>query len=192
MDEFIFYTEFGLTHVLDVQAYDHVLFFIVLTINYGFKDWKKALWLITFFTIGHTLTLTLSTYHLIYVKMDIVEFLIPLTIFITAFYNISTSKKIDKNKTIGSFFAFTFGLIHGLGFSGAIRILIDDTDQKFLPIMEFALGIEIAQIMVVLIIFILGFFVLNLFKIKKRELVLVASSVVIGLIIPMLIERKFW
>lgn len=192
MDEFIFYTEFGLKHVLDVQAYDHVLFFIVLTINYGFKDWKKALWLITFFTIGHTLTLTLSTYHLIYVKMDIVEFLIPLTIFITAFYNISTSKKIDKNKTIGSFFAFTFGLIHGLGFSGAIRILIDDTDQKFLPIMEFALGIEIAQIMVVLIIFILGFFVLNLFKIKKRELVLVASSVVIGLIIPMLIERKFW
>lgn len=192
MDEFIFYTEFGLTHVLDVQAYDHVLFFIVLTINYGFKDWKKALWLITFFTIGHTLTLTLSTYHLIYVEMDIVEFLIPLTIFITAFYNISTSKKIDKNKTIGSFFAFTFGLIHGLGFSGAIRILIDDTDQKFLPIMEFALGIEIAQIMVVLIIFILGFFVLNLFKIKKRELVLVASSVVIGLIIPMLIERKFW
>ena len=192
MDEFIFYTEFGLTHVLDVQAYDHVLFFIVLTINYGFKDWKKALWLITFFTIGHTLTLTLSTYHLIYVEMDIVEFLIPLTIFITAFYNISTSKKIHKNKTIGSFFAFTFGLIHGLGFSGAIRILIDDTDQKFLPIMEFALGIEIAQIMVVLIIFILGFFVLNLFKIKKRDMVLVASSVVIGLIIPMLIERKFW
>lgn len=192
MDEFIFYTEFGLKHVLDVQAYDHVLFFIVLTINYGFKDWKKALWLITFFTIGHTLTLTLSTYHLIYVEMDIVEFLIPLTIFITAFYNISTSKKINKNKTIGSFFAFTFGLIHGLGFSGAIRILIDDTDQKFLPIMEFALGIEIAQIMVVLIIFILGFFVFNLFKIKKRELVLVASSIVIGLIIPMLIERKFW
>ncbi len=192
MDEFIFYTEFGLTHVLDVQAYDHVLFFIVLTINYGFKDWKKALWLITFFTIGHTLTLTLSTYHLIYVKMDIVEFLIPLTIFITAFYNISTSKKIYKNKTIGSFFAFTFGLIHGLGFSGAIRILIDDTDQKFLPIMEFALGIEIAQIVVVLIIFSLGFFVLNLFKIKKRDMVLVASSVVIGLIIPMLIERKFW
>jgi hypothetical protein len=192
MDEFIFYTEFGLTHVLDVQAYDHVLFFIVLTINYGFKDWKKALWLITFFTIGHTLTLTLSTYHLIYVKMDIVEFLIPLTIFITAFYNISTSKKIHKNKTIGSFFAFTFGLIHGLGFSGAIRILIDDTDQKFLPIMEFALGIEIAQIVVVLIIFSLGFFVLNLFKIKKRDMVLVASSVVIGLIIPMLIERKFW
>jgi len=192
MDEFIFYTEFGLTHVLDVQAYDHVLFFIVLTINYGFKDWKKALWLITFFTIGHTLTLTLSTYHLIYVKMDIVEFLIPLTIFITAFYNISTSKEIHKNRTIGSFFSFTFGLIHGLGFSGAIRILIDDTDQKFLPIMEFALGIEIAQIMVVLIIFSLGFFVLNLFKIKKRDMVLVASSVVIGLIIPMLIERKFW
>lgn len=192
MDEFIFYTKFGLTHVLDIQAYDHVLFFIVLTINYGFKDWKKSLWLITFFTIGHTLTLTLSSYHLIYIKMDIVEFFIPLTIFLTALYNITSAKKIKKNRTIGSFFAFTFGLIHGLGFSGAIRILMDDTDQKFLPIIEFAMGIEIAQIMVVVTIFILSFFILNLFKIKKKEMILVVSSIIMGMVIPMLFERKFW
>jgi len=192
MDEFIFYTEFGLTHVLDIQGYDHVLFFIVLTIFYGFKDWKKAFWLITSFTIGHTLTLLLSTYHFIYIKMDIVEFLIPLTIFLTAFYNISTSKKINKSNIIGLIFAFIFGLIHGLGFSGAIRILIDDTDKKLLPILEFALGIEVAQIIVVLFIFILSFLVLNVLKIKKRDWVLVVSSIVIGLVIPMLLERKFW
>ena len=192
MDDLIFYTEFGLTHVLDIKAYDHILFFIVLTILYGFKDWKKALWLITFFTIGHTLTLILSTYNFIYVNMGIVEFLIPLTIFLTAFYNIATSKKTNRNITIGLFFAFIFGLIHGLGFSGAIRILIDDTDQKFLPIIEFALGIEIAQIIVVLFVFLLSFFVLNMFKIKKRDLILVVSSVVIGIVIPMLTERKFW
>ncbi len=192
MDEFIFYTEFGLTHVLDLQGYDHVLFFIVLTIFYGFKDWKKALWLITFFTIGHTLTLLLSIYQFIYIKIDIVEFLIPLTIFLTAFYNISTSKKKNRSNIIGLIFAFIFGLIHGLGFSGAIRILIDDTDREFLPIMEFALGIEIAQIIVVLFIFILSFFVLNVFKIKKRDLILVVSSIIMGLVIPMLLERKFW
>jgi len=192
MDEFIFYTEFGLTHVLDVQAYDHVLFFIVLTIFYSFKDWKKALWLITFFTIGHTFTLILSTYRFIFISTDIVEFLIPLTIFITAFYNISTSKKAHKNDIIGLFFSFIFGLIHGLGFSGAIRILIDDTDSKLLPILEFALGIEMAQIIVVLFIFSLSLFVLNVLKITRRDLVLVVSSIVMGMVIPMLFERKFW
>lgn len=192
MDEFVFYTEFGLTHVLDIQGYDHVLFFIVLTIFYGFKDWKKALWLITFFTMGHTLTLLLSSYHLLYIKMDIVEFLIPLTIFLTALYNIATSKKTNTSNFIGLIFAFIFGLIHGLGFSGAIKILIDDADQKFLPIMEFALGIELAQILVVLFIFSLSFFCLNVLKIKKRDLILIVSSVVIGLVIPMLFERKFW
>jgi len=192
MDEFIFYTNFGLTHVLDVQAYDHVLFFIVLTIFYGFKDWKKALWLITFFTIGHTLTLTLSSYRFIYINTDIVEFLIPLTIFVTAFYNISTSKNKNRNNTIGLFFSFIFGLIHGLGFSGAIRILIDDTESKLLPIIEFALGIELAQIIVVLFIFSLSFFVLKLFRIKKSEMILVVSSIVMGMVIPMLFERKFW
>lgn len=192
MEDLKFYTEFGLTHVLDVNAYDHVLFFVVLTISYGFKDWKKALWLITFFTIGHTLTLTLSSYHFLYVKMDIVEFLIPLTILLTGLYNITTSKKANRKITIGSFFAFVFGLIHGLGFSGAIRILIDDTEQKLLPILEFALGIEIAQIIVVLFVFLLSFIALNVLNIKKRDLILVVSSVVIGIVIPMLVERKFW
>lgn len=192
MEDLKFYTEFGLTHVLDVNAYDHVLFFVVLTISYGFKDWKKALWLITFFTIGHTLTLTLSSYHFLYVKMDIVEFLIPLTILLTGLYNITTSKKANRKITIGSFFAFVFGLIHGLGFSGAIRILIDDTEQKLLPILEFALGIEIAQIIVVLFVFLLSFIALNVLNIKKRDLILVVSSIVIGIVIPMLVERKFW
>jgi hypothetical protein len=90
------------------------------------------------------------------------------------------------------FFSFIFGLIHGLGFSGAIRILIDDTESKLLPILEFALGIELAQIIVVFIIFSLNLFVLNVLKIKRRDLVLVVSSIVMGMVIPMLIDRKFW
>lgn len=192
MEDLIFYTEFGLKHVLDWRAYDHVLFFIVLTIFYNLKDWKKALILITFFTIAHTLTLLLSTYHFIYVKTDIVEFLIPSTIFITASFNILTVNINHKKNSITNFFAFAFGLIHGLGFSSYIRILLDDTESKLVPILEFALGIEIAQIIVVIFIFILNFIVLTLFKRKKRDWVIIVSSVVIGIIIPMLFERKFW
>ena len=192
MDDLKFYTEFGFTHVLDWNAYDHVLFFIVLTIFYSFKDWKKALGLITFFTIGHTLTLLLSAYNFIYVKQGIVEFLIPLTIFVTAIYNIVFVKKSFINLNTSFIFAFFFGLIHGLGFSSSIRILIDDTEDKLLPILEFAMGIEIAQIIVVLFIFLFNFIILNIFKRKKRDWVIIISSIIIGIVIPMLIERKFW
>jgi hypothetical protein len=191
-EEFQMYFNLGLKHVLDWKAYDHVLFLIVLTVFYSFKDWKKVLWLITAFTLGHTLTLALSAYDLFYVKMKIVEFLIPLTILITAVYNLIRAKKPPKSIKISLFFAFIFGLIHGLGFSSYFKILVDDTSDKLIPLLEFALGIEIAQLIVVIAILILSFIVLNILKRPKRDWVLVISSIVIGVVIPMLIERIFW
>jgi len=191
-EDFQMYFNLGLKHVLDWKAYDHVLFLIVLTIFYSFKDWKKVLWLITAFTLGHTLTLGLSAYDLLFVKMRIVEFLIPLTILITAIYNLIRVKKPPKSIKITLFFAFIFGLIHGLGFSSYFKILVDDTSDKLIPLLEFALGIEIAQLFVVVAILILSFVVLNILKRPKRDWVLVISSIVIGVVIPMLIDRIFW
>lgn len=191
-EDFQMYFNLGLKHVLDWKAYDHVLFLIVLTIFHSFKDWKKVLWLITAFTLGHTLTLGLSAYDLLFVKMRIVEFLIPLTILITAIYNLIRVKKPPKSIKITLFFAFIFGLIHGLGFSSYFKILVDDTSDKLIPLLEFALGIEIAQLFVVVAILILSFVVLNILKRPKRDWVLVISSIVIGVVIPMLIDRIFW
>ena len=192
MDNFQIFINLGLTHVLDWRAYDHVLFLVVLTIFYSFKDWKKVFWLITSFTIGHTLSLTLSAYNIVHVKMAIVEFLIPLTIFITAIYNIFKVKSPPKNVLVNSFFALLFGLIHGLGFSSYFKILVDESEDKLLPLMEFAIGIEIAQIIVVLFVLLTSYIVLNILKRSKRDWILIVSSVVIGVVIPMLIERKFW
>ena len=192
MDEFQLYINLGLKHVLDWKAYDHVLFLIVLTVFYSFKDWKKVLWLITAFTLGHTLSLTLAAYNIIYVKMAIVEFLIPLTIFITAIYNIFKVKSPPKNIKTNAFFALLFGLIHGLGFSSYFKILVDESEDKLLPLIEFAIGIEIAQITVVLFVLLFSFVVQNIFKRTKRDWVMIVSAIVIGIVIPMLIERKFW
>jgi len=192
MDEFQLYINLGLKHVLDWKAYDHVLFLIVLTVFYSFKDWKKVLWLITAFTLGHTLSLTLAAYNIIYVKMAIVEFLIPLTILITAIYNIFKVKSPPKNININAFFALLFGLIHGLGFSSYFKILVDESEDKLLPLIEFAIGIEIAQITVVLFVLLFSFVVQNIFKRTKRDWVMIVSAIVIGIVIPMLIERKFW
>lgn len=192
MDDFKLYLELGLNHVLDWRAYDHILFLVVLTVFYTLKDWKKVIWLITAFTLGHTLSLALSAYNIIYIKMAVIEFLIPLTIAITAIYNIFTVKKPLKGIHVTAFFALIFGLIHGFGFSSYFKILVDVNEDKLLPLLEFAFGIEIAQLIIVLFILFLNFLILNIFKRSKRDWVLVISSIIIGIVIPMLIERKFW
>ena len=82
MDEFWIYLKLGLTHVLDVNAYDHVLYLIALVASYDFFRWKRVLWLVTIFTIGHTLSLVLAGYDILQVNMQWVEFLIPVSIII--------------------------------------------------------------------------------------------------------------
>lgn len=193
MDDFKLFLELAFRHVLDWSAYDHILFFIVLAVVYSFKDWKKVLWLITFFTIGHTITLALSVYEIIKVKTELVEFLILATIFITAFVNLITVKKKNFHQSnINQYFALFFGLIHGLGLSTLLKITIEDSANRLLPMLYFALGVELAQIVVVVVILLAGFIAQDFLKIKRRDWVLILSSVVIGIILPMLFERKFW
>lgn len=193
MDDFILYFKLGLNHVLDLAAYDHILFLIVLAVVFSFHQWEKALWLITFFTIGHTLTLGLAAYGVLNISIDIVEFLIPVTIFITGFSNIIRANKSSLGKEkLNLFFALFFGLIHGLGFSNYFRIMIGKEDDKFLPLVEFALGIEASQVIIVFSILVIGSLLQNFFKVSKRDWVLVCSSIVIGIVIPMIIDRIFW
>jgi membrane-associated HD superfamily phosphohydrolase len=119
MQEFWIFFKIGLNHVLDIQGYDHVLFLIALTVPYAFKDWTRILILVSIFTLGHTLALLLSVFNIIVVKANIVEFIIPITILITAFYNLFTAGKTSKNSNITfiGFVTLFFGIIHGLGFS---------------------------------------------------------------------------
>lgn len=188
MDQFWFYFKLGLTHVLDLKAYDHILFLVVLTIPYTFKDWKRVFWLVTIFTLGHTLSLILSTYGVVRVSSAFIEFLIPVTIMIAAVFNIFTAGKSAKKESYGLIFFVTlfFGLIHGLGFSNYFKTVIADEANKLLPLAEFALGIEAAQVVVVLLVLILGFIIQSIFRFNKRDWVLVISSIVVGIVIPML------
>ena len=195
MSEFMIYFEIGLRHVLDINAYDHILFLIALTVPYAFKDWKKVLILVSVFTLGHTLALFLSVFEIVTIKASLVEFLIPITILCTAVYNLFTSGKSAKKDSISvtGFITLFFGIIHGLGFSNYFKsILPGSTGDKMLPLLEFALGIEIAQIIVVLIVLVLSFIVQNFFRNSKRDWILIVSSIIIGVIIPMLIESEIW
>ncbi|GHA48492.1 hypothetical protein GCM10007103_31720 [Salinimicrobium marinum] len=194
MSQFWLYFNLGLQHVLDWQAYDHVLFITVLVAAYSINEWKKIIWLVTIFTLGHTLSLALSTFEVVIVRSELVEFLIPLTILLTAVYNLTRAgKKSGNNKIQVLYFAtLFFGIIHGLGFSTYFKMISGSSSDIVLPLLEFALGIEAAQIIVVLVVLLLSFLVQYIFKFSQRDWILVVSSIVIGFAIPMLIENIFW
>ena len=193
MHEFWMYTQIGFDHIANLSGMDHILFVAALCIRYQLSDWKKWLILVTAFTIGHSVTLVLSVFNYLDFATNWIEFLIPVTICTTGFFNIlKTSSPTDRKQKILLFFALFFGLIHGLGFSNYFRLLIGKEDDKILPLIEFAIGIEAAQIIIVLGILFLGLILQTFFKVSKRDWVLVGSSVVIGIAFPMIIDRIFW
>ena len=194
MDNFIFFLKEGFFHVLDWNAYDHILFLVALTVVYDFKNSKKILWLISLFTIGHTLTLILAAYKVVSIDTNWIEFLIPVTIITTALVNILYAKSITKDTKTNTnlFFALFFGLIHGLAFAGGFKMLIGKSNSKLIPLLEFALGIEFAQIIIVFIILLLGFIFQTVFRFSKRDWILIISSIVIGVALPMLQRAIFW
>ena len=195
MSEFWIYFEIGLRHVLDLSAYDHVLFLIALTVPYAFKDWKRLLLLVSIFTIGHTLALLLSVFGVIIIKGNLVEFLIPITILIVAFFNLFTAGKSSKQESISiiGFVTLFFGIIHGLGFSSYFKTVLGGSLQsKLLPLSEFSLGIEASQIIVVFIVLLLSYIVQTFFRFSKRDWALVMSSFVIGVVLPMIISSEIW
>lgn len=193
MDQFIFYAKLGLFHVLDIHAYDHILFLVVMTVPYVFKDWKRILTLVSIFTVGHTLSLILSVYGVVRINANLVEFLIPVTILISALYNLFTAGKISKGERTGLLFfaALFFGLIHGLGFANHFKAIVG-SGGKLLPLLEFAIGIEGAQLVIVLVVLIISFLIQTVFRFSKRDWVLVTSSMVIGIIILMLRDNWIW
>ena len=193
MNDFVLYFKMGLKNVLDFSAFDHILFLIVLAVVFNFKQWRKVMWLVTLFTIGHSITLALSAYEVLKIRMDLIEFLIPLTIIITAIINILIAKKSPTGKeNINLVFALIFGLIHGLGFSNYFKMMVGKEEDKLIPLVEFALGIEASQIIIVFGILILGTTLQNLFRVSRRDWILVCSSIVIGFSCPIMIERIFW
>ncbi len=192
MSDFWLYFKLGLEHVLDWNAYDHILFLIVLSAAYTFNSWKRLLILVTLFTLGHTVSLVLANYNVVSVSSQWVEFLIPVTIMAAAIFNLFTAGREQRAEKLGLFYIVTvfFGLIHGFGFATYYKMINDS--NEVLPLIEFALGVELSQIIVVFLVLIFAFVFQMLFRFNKRDWVLVVSSIVIGMVIPMLIENWFF
>ena len=125
MQDVGFYFKLGWEHIISSNALDHQLFIAALAAIYIMKDWKQVLILVTAFTIGHSLTLALCVFDVIRFSSKWVEFLIPVTIVITAISNLFQKKFTPKSIRINYFLALAFGLIHGMGFANSIRFMME-------------------------------------------------------------------
>ena len=158
-------------------------------VGYSFNDLKKILILITAFTIGHSITLALSTFDIIRINSDWVEFLIPLTIVLTSLNNIFIRNKKQSHNRGNYYLALIFGLIHGMGFANTARVMIAKSQSITIPLLGFNIGLELGQIAIVFGILMLLFILLKIFKVNQKDWVLFVSSGVFALSLKMTLER---
>ena len=189
MNDLAFYFNEGWQHIISFNALDHQLFIVALSAIYILKDWKKVLVLVTAFTIGHSLTLALSIYDVIRANEKWVEFLIPITIIITAIFNFFVKDFNVRSLQLNYFFALFFGFIHGLGFANSIRFMLAN-NQKIGPgLLGFNLGLEAGQIACVTVILFSAYIIINVAGLKRKWWVYILSTVTILWAVKFAIER---
>jgi hypothetical protein len=148
VSELLTFLQLGFRHITDLDAMDHILFLLALAAIYRPEDWRSALWVVTAFTVGHSITLALAVTGAVRLPTSLIEFLIPITIVATCIENIIVADR-DRAPLRGRYrpiFAGVFGLVHGAGFANYLRDLF--VDRVALPLFGFNVGIELGQIVV--------------------------------------------
>jgi len=189
MNDFTFYFSIGWEHIINLEALDHIFFIAALAAIYMLKDWRQVLILVTAFTVGHTITLILSTKRIVEVNETWVEFLIPCTIVVTALSNLFQKSFTSKAIRINYFLALFFGLIHGLAFANVLRMILAPEQSFALSMFSFSVGLESGQILIVFIILLLSQFFICVLKIQRLHWVIFLSAVVFGLAMEMALQR---
>jgi hypothetical protein len=189
MQDFQLYFNLGWHHILDWQGYDHILFLFALCSIYTVQDLKKLLILITAFTLGHSITLALSVWQYIHTNSNLIEFLIPVTILLTAFSNIISKKKKPKKMLFRYLLTLLFGLVHGLGFSNYLKSLMGKSTNIVVELLGFNLGLEFGQLLIVATVMLLTFILIRIVKIKAWDWNFFLSSAIFGIAFIMAAER---
>ncbi len=190
MNDFGLYLEIGYKHIASLSAIDHILFVAALSIRYQFSDWRKLLILVTAFTIGHSITLALSAFNLVQYSVKWIEFLIPVTIVITAVSNLFVKKFVFKSKfPLIYFLALFFGLVHGLGFSSYLKSMLGSEHNVVWQLLAFNVGLELGQLLIVTGILIISFIFVHILKFNRREYTLMISAGIFALSLQMAFDR---
>jgi HupE / UreJ protein len=197
LNEFFIFLQLGFQHICSIMGLDHILFVVVLCAAYRLEDWKKIVLLATGFTLGHSVTLALSALDLVQLPEGLIEALIPMTILLTSALNLFNAKNQAANLETRSatthfgnnsfFLALFFGLIHGLGFSYYFKALLGEGEHIFQPLFAFNVGLELGQILIILIILSIYALFTRWFKGQHRDWVLVVSGMGAGIALKLLL-----
>jgi len=162
---------------------------MALCVVFNYAQWKKIIYLVTAFTIGHSITLALAALKIVIINRNIVEFLIPITIIITCIINFANkedTENVNKNSKVRYLVALSFGLIHGLGFSSLLLSLLGREENIIIPLLAFNIGLEIGQVLIVIASVAISYIFINYFKIKFREWILIVSGIISGVALKIL------
>ena len=184
------YTKLGFWHVIDWEGLDHFYFIITLAMPFTFLRIRKLIWWVTLFTLGHTLSLIGNFYFELYVSSYWIELLIPITIAlnaITLFFPKKFSRMINK-AYLPPLVTVLFGVIHGLGFGRYFNMLIPEDDVS-LSLFSFAIGVEFAQIAIVIGILLISFIVTQVFKQSKERWEFFVGAMILSQALTMIFER---
>lgn len=157
--------------------------------------WRRLIWLVTAFTLGHSVTLALATLDLVRVRSQLVEVLIPVTIVLTSIAAMVFSRgdSEDAGPTRSQLpqyvLAATFGLIHGLGFSTFLRSLLGGEESIVKPLLAFNIGLEVGQLFIVAIVMLPGVIAVRAFGLTRREWVLVLCGGTMAVAVTMIFDR---
>jgi hypothetical protein len=197
MSDFEIYLPLGFQHITDINGYDHILFIIALCAIYRLKDWKKVILLVTAFTVGHSITLALATLNVISYSTKLIELLIPVTIVLTCLINFfhrsaQYSYEVEESSLFRYPVAIVFGLIHGMGFSNYLRSLLGKEQSIWQPLLAFNIGLELGQLLIVLIVLVVSSLMLDVLRVKKHDWNLILSGIVAGVALMLIKEAEFW
>mgnify|MGYP006434186045 FL=1 len=179
MNTFWFYFDLGFDHVLDLGGLDHFYFLVALSLPFTFKNWRKLLLWVSLFTLGHSLSLLVTHFEWIKINSQWVEFLIPVTICITCFSILFEKEHAYLNGIWINLITLFFGLIHGFGFGRYFKMIANE-GEAVMALLEFALGVEFAQILIVLLVLMINDLVLRFFKIQSQKWQWIISSMVLS------------
>jgi hypothetical protein len=199
MSELLTYMQLGVRHIVDVEALDHILFLVALAAIYRLRDVRALLWVVTAFTIGHSITLALAVTGALSLPSALIEFLIPVTIVITGVENVVFSARPPRRRRYRPVFAGVFGLVHGAGFATYLKALF--VDRLAVPLFGFNLGIEAGQLVVLaaaaVALAALDFLLMRLRATRTRWPVLRVRAVVVSVAVVAIasrwaVERSPW
>ena len=179
MNTFWFYFDLGFDHVLDLGGLDHFYFLVALSLPFTFKNWRKLLLWVSLFTLGHSLSLLVTHFEWIKINSQLVEFLIPVTICITCFSILFQKEHAYLNGIWINLITLFFGLIHGFGFGRYFKMIANE-GEAVMALLEFALGVEFAQILIVIFVLMINDLVLRFFKIQSQKWQWIIASMVLS------------